>query len=306
MKSSPCRTRAAALFLLVAPIFLIGTSNPAFAAPQSPINLPTTLAPEPMLDPILFVYPDARAGLVAKNEGPGNREKSIKIEQWDPADRLYVGGFQYRLTEMHFHTHSEHFRNEQPYAMEIHLVHKRVVTPPPQGPPPPDVNLAVGLWVQFGAENEPLKQLFENLPTTLNGTYAMPAFNLKGLLPPEHMRRTWRYHGSLTTPHAGSSTDVYWIVMDTPITMSPAQVQRFRDIWPETGNFRMIQPTTPAHLLRTDVPEPGTLGGRDPDGFVRDAPNSTTIVGSLGQFREKDSNLHNRDQSPVSCHLNDP
>jgi carbonic anhydrase len=258
MKRSPCSARLAALFLLVIPILLIGTSSRSLAQPQSPLDLRNGQVPVVFgaADiPDFTAYPVAAAGLKAKNEGSPNREKQIKITGFTAAHKLVLGGVDFPIQDVHFHTHSEHCRHGQPYAMEMHIVHKSQA----------GVNLAVGIWLTLhpnNVDNPILKPLFDNLPANAQAPdYPMPDFNLAGLLPPIGQRKMWQYDGSLTTPHEFSNVNVRWIVMDTPITISLDQLNKFRALWPEAGNFRKVQELTGAHNLRTDVPEPGTLAG---------------------------------------------
>jgi carbonic anhydrase len=61
------------------------------------------------------------------------------------------------------------------------------------------------------------------------------------LLPPA--QQATRFEGSLTTPPC--TEGVRWLVLDTPITMSPAQIAAFEDAY--SGNNR---PTQPLHGRR--------------------------------------------------------
>ena len=51
-------------------------------------------------------------------------------------------------------------------------------------------------------------------------------------------RATWRYGGSLTTPPC--TEGVAWVVMEEPVSMSPAQIAAFASLYP--NNFRPVQP----------------------------------------------------------------
>ena len=62
------------------------------------------------------------------------------------------------------------------------------------------------------------------------------------------MHTTYRYEGSLTTPPC--SEGVKWLVMTTPIEMSPEQVAQFRAIL--HGNNRPVQPLN-GRTVATDV-----------------------------------------------------
>jgi carbonic anhydrase len=58
-----------------------------------------------------------------------------------------------------------------------------------------------------------------------------------------------RYTGSLTTPPY--TTGVRWIVLTTPIELSPAQITAFRALFPE-GNARAVQPLD-GRAIETDA-----------------------------------------------------
>jgi carbonic anhydrase len=51
-------------------------------------------------------------------------------------------------------------------------------------------------------------------------------------------RGYYRYSGSFTTPPC--TEDVLWIVLRSPVELSPAQIQKFRAIL--DGNNRPVQP----------------------------------------------------------------
>ncbi len=60
--------------------------------------------------------------------------------------------------------------------------------------------------------------------------------NVDDLLP--HITKSYRYDGSLTTPPC--SEGVKWIVMQSPIQLSAAQIKKFTSLI--TANNRPVQP----------------------------------------------------------------
>ena len=62
------------------------------------------------------------------------------------------------------------------------------------------------------------------------------SLDLAALLPAR--RRTWRYRGSLTTPHC--TEDVAWVILTELLTLSAAQIETFAAIYPR--NYRPVQP----------------------------------------------------------------
>jgi carbonic anhydrase len=143
------------------------------------------------------------------------------------ASTLMVGDQAYQLLQFHFHTPSEHARDGQRYAMEVHLVHKSA-----------DGNLAVvGVLLKRGAENPTLGKLLDNVSSTINETRLVSnlTINAADLLPAD--RQVFHYSGSLTTPPC--SENVNWFVMKTPIEVSDAQVRQFAGLIGE--NARPLQ-----------------------------------------------------------------
>jgi carbonic anhydrase len=231
----------------VTTLLVLGVAQ-AHAQPQSPIDLVDGLPITVFSDALDFSgYPNnIPAGLVVENEGSPNKEKSVKV-YFDPIPgtvKMKVGATDYGLLNLHFHKRSEHLRNGREYKMELHLVHKSAA----------GVNLAVGMWIKAGDENQALKEIFENIPPSASGLMTQEVFNLSALLPPADKRQTFRYDGSLTTPHDNSTTHVKWIMFNEPISMSQAQIDAFGSFWPE-GNFREVK-NMGQYNLQTDVPEP--------------------------------------------------
>lgn len=142
-------------------------------------------------------------------------------------------GGTYSLAQFHIHHPSEHLLNGERFPLEIHFVHKM-----------PDGRIGViGVLVAEGAPNPTLQRLLDAIPASAGKTAVGPNFDPRALLPKNHS--FVRYEGSLTTPPCSESVD--WVVLRTPITASPAQVQQFAKLFP--FNARPLQPLDRRFLL---------------------------------------------------------
>lgn len=142
-------------------------------------------------------------------------------------------GGTYALAQFHIHHPSEHLLNGERFPLEIHFVHKM-----------PDGRIGViGVLVSEGAANPTLQKLLDAIPASAGKTSDGPKFDPRALLPKNHGFD--RYEGSLTTPPCSESVD--WVVLRTPISASPAQVQQFAKLFP--FNARPLQPLDRRFLL---------------------------------------------------------
>ena len=133
---------------------------------------------------------------------------------------IRLDGEEFELLQFHFHHPSEHTVERNPYPMELHLVHANA-----QG------ELAVlGVFMQEGEENLALNPVWQAMPPRKTKSQKVPGakVDLAQLLPKE--REMYRYFGSLTTPPC--SEIVKWVVYQTPIQVSSAQVAQFKNIFP--------------------------------------------------------------------------
>lgn len=130
---------------------------------------------------------------------------------------LKVGEQGYELLQFHLHTPSEEAVGGKRAAMVAHLVHKS-----------PEGQLGVvGVLIQPGKNNPVLDEVFAHLPRsgekiTVDGL----KLDLAGLLPVD--RGYYSFEGSLTTPPC--SENVNWMVLKSPITVNPKQIEAFRKL----------------------------------------------------------------------------
>ncbi|MDR3303916.1 MAG: carbonic anhydrase family protein [Treponema sp.] len=140
---------------------------------------------------------------------------------------ITLNGKDYKLTQFHFHTPSEHQIDGAYFDMELHLVHTNA-----------EGNIAVvGFMIRAGNENEILRELFAKMPvnpsehvTHLDAPVDLSAFITGG-------ETLYRYEGSLTTPPC--TEGVQWTVSGRALQISDAQLAAFRTVY--MGNNRPIQ-----------------------------------------------------------------
>jgi carbonic anhydrase len=156
-----------------------------------------------------------------------NNGHAIQVNYVD-GDTLAVGSDAYALKQYHFHSPSEHQVAGTSFPMEMHLVHKSA-----------DGRLAVvGVLIREGQRNAAFDPVWSRLPATKGATVVHDSLTvtIDDLLP--SARTAYRYDGSLTTPPC--SEGVKWLVLTTPIELSPSQIIAFRRLI--VGNNRPVQP----------------------------------------------------------------
>lgn len=188
---------------------------------QSPINLEGMV--DSLLDPIAFNYSTRARALV-------NNGHTVQANVAS-GSAISVDGRTYELKQFHFHAPSENHIRGDSFPMEAHFVHADDAG-----------NLAVvAVMFEEGQANEAMARLWQKMPreegekAELDGDAAVdPA----ALLPADWSY--YRFNGSLTTPPC--SEGVLWLVMKTPVTVSPEQVAAFRRAMGGHDNNRPIQP----------------------------------------------------------------
>src|SRR5262245_42316522 len=200
-----------------------GSLSPDFAAcakgvEQSPVDIPAS-APLNAAD-ITFSYQPSAVTIF-------NNGHTIQVN-YDPGSSLTLNSVKYDLVQFHFHAASEHAIGGQHDPMEIHFVHRNA-----QG------GLAVvGVLLKSGSENAAYAPIFQNLPPQASqpAPVAGATVDASQLLPAQ--RTYWRYNGSLTTPPC--TEGVKWLVMNTPVELSDAQIAAFTTIF--KNDERPVQP----------------------------------------------------------------
>jgi carbonic anhydrase len=224
-----------------------GSLSPDFATcakgvEQSPVDIPAT-AP---LNPADLTFSYQPSAVTIFNNG-----HTIQVN-YDPGSSLSLNGVKYDLVQFHFHTASEHAIGGQHEPMEIHFVHRNA-----QG------GLAVvGVLLKSGGENATYAPIFQNLPPQASqpASVAGATVDANQLLPVQ--RTYWRYNGSLTTPPC--TEGVKWLVMNTPVEVSDAQIAAFTSIFKNDERpVQLLNART--FLVPTTLPQTGDtapmLGG---------------------------------------------
>jgi carbonic anhydrase len=139
---------------------------------------------------------------------------------------IEVAGKRYELVQFHFHRPSEERIDGKPFDMVVHLVHKSV-----------DGRVAmVAVLLDKGSAQPVVQMVLNNLPLEKGDEVTARALlDLNALLPTD--RRYYTYMGSLTEPPC--SEGVLWMVMKTPVQVSPEQIAIFSRLYPM--NARPIQ-----------------------------------------------------------------
>ncbi len=194
-----------------------GTLAPEYAAcngkEQSPIDIRDTKKGN--LPSLRFDY---RSGpLAIDNSGVTIR---VNYPPGRSGDFLIVGDTRYQLVQFHFHRPSEEYIGGKQYPMVLHLVHKSS-----------DGTIAVvAVMVQPGKANATVQQLWDHMPMTPGPDQQIPGVEVNpGTLVPQ-TAGYYTYTGSLTAPPC--TEGVTWIVLKTPIEISPAQIEAFAKLFP--------------------------------------------------------------------------
>lgn len=187
---------------------------------QTPIDIVDAVDVD--LPPLNFNYGDSTLALV-------NNGHTIKAN-YDKGSSLTVDGKTYRLLQFHFHSLSENKVEGQYFPLEAHLVHQTA-----------DGSLAVvSVLFEEGAANPLLERLWGYTPPKVNSTttVATAAINVNDLLPEN--ADYYSFTGSLTTPPC--TEGVKWMVLQAPVSISPAQIAKFRSFFSDHETKRPIQP----------------------------------------------------------------
>ncbi|XP_046884106.1 carbonic anhydrase [Hypomesus transpacificus] len=201
---------------------------------QSPINIiPTQAQFDPSLKPLKLKYDPSNS------KGILNNGHSFQVDFVDDGDTSTLTGGPiagtYRLRQFHFHwgasdeRGSEHTVNGINFPCELHLVHWNTKYPSfGEAASQPDGLAVVGVFLKIGAANPRLQKVLDSLEAIKSKgkqtTFAN--FDPKTILPGS--LDYWTYDGSLTTPPLLES--VTWIVLKEPISVSPAQMGKFRSL----------------------------------------------------------------------------
>ena len=183
---------------------------------QSPIDITDGIKVE--LDAVQFEYRPSGFRVVDNGH-------TVQVNV-APGNKIEVLGKHFELVQFHFHRPSEERIDGKPFDMVVHLLHKSA-----------DGKLAVvAVLLERGSAQPVVQAVWNNLPLEKGDEVSA-----KGKLDPTELlpsdRRYYTYMGSLTTPPC--SEGVLWMVMKTPVHISPEQLDIFSRFYPM--NARPVQ-----------------------------------------------------------------
>ncbi len=193
---------------------------------QSPIDL--TGAVVAALPPIRFMYQSSELDILDNGH-------TIQVD-YQPGSYISVGEKDYNLVQFHFHSPSEHTVDGLPSDMVAHLVHTDA-----------DGKLLVVAILMEARGDSPLVQTILNYVPEAEGMRSKPAgvtINVMDFIPA--MASYFSYTGSLTTPPC--SEGVLWIVPQSPVLVSVAQVDQYNSLYPRST--RPVQPLNDRVILK--------------------------------------------------------
>ncbi len=158
-----------------------------------------------------------------------NNGATIRVNYPAPGsgDFLIVGETRYQLTQFHFHRPSEERINGKSYDMVLHLMHQSS-----------EGKIAgVAVMLKAGDANAVVQKLGAHMPKSEGDEkVAGLEINPANMLP--RKAGYYTYVGSQTAPPC--TEGVTWIVLKTPVEVSPAQIEAFAKLYPH--DVRPLQP----------------------------------------------------------------
>jgi carbonic anhydrase len=203
-----------------------GSLDPEYAAcstgrQQSPINIGSTAKAE--LPALRFAYKNGPLRII------NNGYTAVRVN-YPPGNGNYlmVGNTRYELTQFHFHHPSEEFVDGKPSAMAIHLMHASK-----------DGKVAgVTVLLKSGKANAAVQRLWDHMPQTPGTEHKITGIEIDPTLLLPRDLGYYTYAGSQTAPPC--TEGVTWLVLKTPVELSPAQIAAFAKLYPH--DVRPLQP----------------------------------------------------------------
>lgn len=185
---------------------------------QSPIHIKGVF--KTTLPPIKFNYSSPSNSIA-------NTGNHIQVFFYEKSTNITVGNHQFSLTQIHFHTQSEHRISGKSYALEAHFVHS-------------DENgnsAIIAVFFKHGKKNNKLQKILNGAPKKANRIRFFKNLDAIDLLPIN--KEYYRYNGSFTTPPCAEG--VSWLLFKEPMELSKSQIKEFRKQLKHSNN-RPIQP----------------------------------------------------------------
>lgn len=166
---------------------------------QSPVVISYTEKID--LPTINFIYKQSKAEVSYNNY-------TIDISLKDN-NLIKIGGETYQLTNIRFHSPSEHLIKEKFFPLEIHFLHKNFSGQP----------LYIAVFSESGNDNNGFKTIIESLPNR-DGSIREITLNPDKLLPSS--LGYYSYSGSITRPPC--TEKVQWRILKEVTTLSSSQM----------------------------------------------------------------------------------
>jgi carbonic anhydrase len=201
--------------------------DPSYAAcngkQQSPIDIHGAVKAQ--LPPLQFEYKSEPLKYLINNG------YTVRVNYHDASgagSALVVGGERYQLTQFHFHRPSEETIDGKRASMVLHLMHTSTS----------GKVVGVAVLLREGKPNATVQQIWNNMPMVKGDEHEVPgvAIDPAGMLP--STLAYYSYMGSVTAPPC--TEGVQWIVLKTPVEVSPEQVAAFAKLYPHD-----VRPTQP-------------------------------------------------------------
>lgn len=201
--------------------------DPSYAAcngkQQSPINIRNTVKAN--LPPLHFEYKSEPLEYLINNG------YTVRVNYHDASgagSALVIGGERYQLIQFHFHHPSEETIDGKHAPMVLHLMHKSAS----------GKVLGVAVLLKEGKPNPTVQQIWNHMPMVKDDEHQIPGVSIDParMLPPT--LGYYSYIGSITAPPC--TEGVQWIVLKTPVEVSPAQIAAFAKLYPDD-----VRPTQP-------------------------------------------------------------
>jgi carbonic anhydrase len=203
------------------------SSVAAVGMAQTPIDIATAKTVLAVLPDIGFHYKDTAFEV----ENTGHVVEVV----YDAGSSIHLGRSitdVYQLVQFHFHAPSEHTVDGKQYDAELHLVHKNIL------------GQLVVIGVLLNTSASAPSGVFDDILMTApmiqaTGTREGLSLNATSLLPEDLTYFT--YSGSLTTPPC--TEGVRWFVMQTPVEVTEAVIQRLHTIASQFPGYTDLQIT---------------------------------------------------------------
>ena len=193
---------------------------------QSPINITYSIVDSHHL-PLNLDYKKGSKEVI-------NNGHTVQVNV-ESGDILMVDGKRFELKQFHFHSPSENQIDGKSFPLEAHFVHVDK-----------DGNIAV-VAIMFieGEENKELAKIWKVMPEK-EGKVPLNIKEIATNLIPEK-QHYYRFNGSLTTPPC--TEGVRWFVLEKPLTISKAQIEKFQHIMQHPNN-RPVQPINARIIIK--------------------------------------------------------